>query len=202
MIPRKPGWGSPEKDRSNRFRLAIDFTVMALIASMLSSCHMSGARSSLAVAGEPDFVRFTGPVPVWIFIPAPAIIDQSSGFPAAIALPPRRGFSTNRIEVVVSGEVVSPGTFNLPAGCTVLEAIGRAGGFTRWAYNKKILFHKSSGAGNTLYLRFRPLSGTRYREVWYALTPAGPYLSPRNDEGVVADHVLQAGDRIHVRRTM
>jgi hypothetical protein len=51
------------------------------------------------------------------------------------------------IRVIVAGQVVRPGEYELPAGSTVLEAIQLAGGFTDYAWTRDIHLIPREGTG-------------------------------------------------------
>src|SRR6266550_1169083 len=79
----------------------------------------------------------------WIYVPRPSI-DKPRGAPAEVALP-RLPYTTNRIELFVGGEVAAPGAIKPPQGCTVLQAVSYAGGFTDFAFTRRLKLMKSSG---------------------------------------------------------
>src|SRR5437867_623023 len=142
--------------------------LLALMASTLAGCYSAERRPP---SQETPYVfHYTGEPPVWIFMPFPSITEDASGYPAQISVPHRRGYTTNRInriEVVVGGEVVSPGVVRLYPGTTVLQAIGCAGGFTAYANNKRLRITKTSGQPLVLYLRSRRTANSDHRQVWY-----------------------------------
>jgi hypothetical protein len=125
----------------------------------------------------------------WMYIPTPSI-DKARGAPAEVPLP-SWFYTTNRIEVFVSGEVRSPGRIMPPEGCTVLQAIGYAGGFTDFAFTPRLSLLKGSGQRLDLHLRSRPKDRFGHRQAWYEF-----------DSASGRDYVLQAGDRLHVGRSV
>jgi len=80
----------------------------------------------------------------WMYIPAPSI-DRPRGAPAEVALP-RQPCTTDRIQVLVAGEVVSPGAIRPPQGCTVLQAVGYARGFTEFAFTPRLRLRPTGDA--------------------------------------------------------
>src|SRR5262245_34588851 len=70
----------------------------------------------------------------WIYVPKPSIdeADSRRGNLALVVLP-ARPYTTNRMDLTVTGEVRARGAIRPPQGCTVFEAIGYAGGFTDFA---------------------------------------------------------------------
>ena len=127
----------------------------------------------------------------WIFIPLPSFDEGIRGFPAEVQLPPRL-YGTNRIAVEVSGEVVAPGKIQPLAGSTVLQAVGMAGGFTPFAYTRKLELHEISGEPIQLHRCTAVVSPYMWR-VYYQLG-TDSYSDSRTD------HVLADGDVIYVRR--
>jgi hypothetical protein len=167
--------------------------VLALMASVVSGCH-TAHQSETKDRERSDIVHFTGQAPVWTFIPFSTYdVEDKRGYPAQIALPVVRDYSTNRIEVTVGGEVVSDGIVHLHRGGTLLQAISCAGGFTVYAKVSTVRVRKSSGEGVTLYLRWRPLPGGRYRQVRYDTAAHGESAS---------DYQLEDGDHIYVSRAL
>ena len=125
----------------------------------------------------------------WIYVPRPSI-DKPRGAPAEVDLP-HLSYARNRIEVLVEGEVTSPGAIIPRQGCTVLQAVGYAGGFTDFAFTRRLKLTKLSGQRFNLYLRSRPKDQSGYRQVWHELE------SPST-----ADYVLEAGDKLFVPKTV
>jgi protein involved in polysaccharide export with SLBB domain len=116
-----------------------------------------------------------------------------SGYPAQIALPSERRYTTNRIEVTVHGDVAASGRVQLPEGSTVLEAISRTGGFLDYARKSQLRVTRKSGTRFKLYLRSHFVAGARHRLVWYDV---------KVDGNAMKDFVLEDGDEIHVARAI
>jgi len=165
--------------------------VLGLVTCLAAGCQMSQRRSSSQDA--PDVFHYAGNPPVLIFIPLASLRPEDNrGYPAQIALPAQRDFTTNRIGMTARGEVVSPGVVRLRSGSTVLEAIGSAGGFAPCAHKKRLRVSKSSGEPVTLFFHSRRTASARFGLVWCD-------TSQEDSLGVaVSDYVLEAGDEIHV----
>lgn len=168
---------------------------LGLVTCVLTGCQ--SAQRRYASKDAPDVFHYTGNPPVLMFIPLASLgPEDSRGYPAEIALPTDRGFTTNRIEVAVGGAVASPGIVRLRSGSTDLEAVSAAGGFEPWAHKKRLRVSKHSGQPVTIYFHSRTAAGARYRLVWYDTT--------ENDSGKapVSDYVLDAGDEFHVPKAV
>lgn len=163
-----------------------------LVCVLAAGCQTVERKPSSSPDTASDIIHYTGEPPIWIFIPFPSITDNADGYPAQIVMPRRQNHTTNRIEVVVDGEIILPGVVKLDRGGTVLQAIGCAGGFTSSAYTKKVNIIESSGHVMTLYLCSHQSSDT-HRRVWYDVKPDGASGS---------DCVLEAGDEIFIPRTI
>jgi hypothetical protein len=124
----------------------------------------------------------------WNYVPSPSI-DKPKGSPAEVALP-TLPYTTNRIELFVRGEVVAPGAIKPPQGCTVLQAVSYAGGFTAFAFTRRLKLMKASGGSFNLHLRSRAKGLCGHRQVWYEL-----------ENPSATDYILEAGDKLHVPRT-
>jgi len=113
----------------------------ALVSSLIV-CAAVGCRTAQhrgPAQDAPDVVHYSGDTPVWVFIPSsPWEATDRRGFPSQIALRSARDYTTNRIEVAVSGEVLSSRAVHLRSGSTVLQAVSCAGGFTEYALMKTI----------------------------------------------------------------
>jgi hypothetical protein len=83
------------------------------------------------------------------------------------------------ITVNVDGEVQHPGTFEVPEGTTVLEAIATAGGFTRFSYIAKIYISYDGQ-------RYALLPKRNKGSCWYG--------------GVASDYILKPSTRVWVAR--
>jgi hypothetical protein len=140
----------------------------------------AGCRTAQQESSSPMF---------WMYIPAPSI-DRLRGAPAEVALP-RQPYTTNRIQVLVAGEVVSPGAIRPPQGCTVLQAVGYAGGFTEFAFTRRLRLTRASGQTMDLHLRSRTTGKRGHSLVWYKL-----------GRSRTTDCVLEGGDRVYVPRTV
>src|SRR6267378_26464 len=113
-------------------------TSLFLLVFVLSACRSGDSRRADLLRGSDGQKAYqTNDLPVanencashfWIYVPRPSI-DKPRGAPAEVALP-RLPYTTNRIELFVGGEVAAPGTIEPPQGCTVLQAVSYAGGFT------------------------------------------------------------------------
>ena len=138
---------------------------------------------------------YHGNLPVLISIPFDGVLrsENTSSYPAQIALPSDRDFTTNRIEVSVNGAVASPGVVRLRSDSTVLESINAAGGFAPWAYAKKIHVTGSGHRQFVLYLHSRPLAGTHFKMVWCDTNKLD------NVRGLISDYGVSAGDKISIR---
>jgi hypothetical protein len=85
---------------------SVRILLLGLITAVLPGCQ-SARRGSPSERAH-SIIHFSGDPPFWIFIPLANIDPEGSrGFPAQIALPVRGEYTTNRIEVIVGGEVVS-----------------------------------------------------------------------------------------------
>jgi hypothetical protein len=126
----------------------------------------------------------------WIYVPKPSIdaADSGRGNLALVVLPARR-YTTNRMDLSVTGEVRAPGAIKPPQGCTVFEAIGYAGGFTDFAFPKRLSLGKATGQRLRLYLQSEVQDRFGHRRVWYGL-----------DKFSRTDYVLEAGDELHIPR--
>ena len=125
----------------------------------------------------------------WIYIPG-ANLDKPRGAAAEVALP-NLPYTTNRIKVFVEGEVALPGVITAPQGCTVLQAVGYAGGFTAFALTPRLKLTRPSGQSFDLHLRSRSKDRSGNRQVWYVL-----------EKSSTADYVLDTGDKLYVRKTV
>ncbi len=164
---------------------------LSFLACLLTGCEIAKRRASAKDA--PDVFHYAANPPVLTFIPLASLgPEENRGYAAEIALPVHQDITTNRIEVVVHGAVASPGIVRLPSGSTVLEAVGAAGGFTPWAFKKRLRISKHSGQPVTIYFHSRRTTGTRYRLVWYDTTENDSRSIP------VSDYVLDAGVEFHV----
>lgn len=136
----------------------------------------------------------------WAYIPTPGL-ESVSGFPAEIALPARR-YGTNRIEVFVGGEVVSPGIVRVPAGCTVLQAVGHAGGFTPFAFGPRVKLIEATGQGYRLRLNRKRVGLFGHRIVWYAPEGSRGAIVTRRTARASSDtdYLLDHGDQIYALR--
>ena len=176
-----------------------------LLLLTLASASLAGCRTNQPPASshESDVIHYAADTPFWIFIPFARLTDDGRGYPARIALPPRKDWTTNRMEILVQGEVIVEGIVRLRPGSTVLQAISCAGGFSNYAFARKGVRVSRSSGSVSLYLRSRWVPGAQYREVWCDTKPDGPYLSPKDADGTsVGDYVLQPGDRIFVARAI
>lgn len=177
--------------------------VLALAGCVFVGCQTQESHSVSHPDKASDVVTFTGKPPVWMFIPFPTIIEESHGFPAQILMPPSSRFPTNPVEVVVTGEVVSPGVVKLPRSCTVLQLINHVGGFTGFAFNRRANVTKKSGDSVTLYFHWRRTPDGRFRQVWYDEIRGEQLVSPKDSNRVPkGDYILEDGDKLHIRRTM
>jgi len=168
--------------QSSRAVLLLVMTVIVMVTA--------GCRSPSYTA---HVLTYDGQPPVWVFIPLVRLFDQDrAGFAAEVALPPRSSYSTNRVAVQVRGCVVSPGEMRLPEGCTVLQAVSSAGGFTDFAFTKSIRLTKRDGTMVLLTLNSRRSASTGRQLVWYG----------DDRDGVARDYVLEDGDKVEVRLTM
>ena len=174
--------------------------LLAIAAGLLAGCQTNEPRSSPQPA---DVIHYTGETPAWIFIPFGRLTENGSGYLARIALPPRRDWTTNRMEVAVEGAVMLDGIVKLRQGSTVMQVIGCAGGFSDRGSARRVTVWRSSAPPVRLFLRSRWLPGALYREVWYDTKPDGPYPSPKDTgSNSASDYVLQPGDKISVARVM
>ena len=162
--------------------------LLMYVSLVLCLAGCQGVKRTPSALDAPDVIHYAGNPPVLIFIPIPALTDDFAGYPAQIALPAHRDFTTNALNVAVSGEVLSPGLVTLRSGSTVLQAIVAAGGLTPSAFTKRLSLRKSSGQSVSLYRHSRRTAGDRYRLVWCDVT--------REDSGHVApvDYILDPGD--------
>jgi hypothetical protein len=166
--------------------------LLALIVCVAQACH--SPRRGYSSGTARGIIPYSGDPPVWIFIPLASLDpDGRRGFPAQIAVPPRREYTTNRIEVIVGGEVVSQGSVRLRPGSTVLQAINQAGGFTAFSYTRRLRIVKSSGLRLNLYRRSGAIPNREYVQVWYDTEENGHS---------VTDYVVEQGDEIHVGRAV
>jgi hypothetical protein len=168
-----------------------------IVFSTLMACAITGCQTTERSPSPPtisDAVRYTGNPPTLIFIPFPNDATvETSGYRAQIASPPRRDYTTNRIQVRVGGEVVSSGIVRLYPGSTVLQAICSAGGFTPFALPTRLYIIKSSGQRVKIYLRSRPMADSSFKLAWY---------DTKKDADSGSDYVLDSGDEIEVEKTV
>jgi hypothetical protein len=188
-----------------RRRATYNGLTMALAAlnCVFAGCQSPEGRVAPSLERASSVINYCGDCPVWIFIPAPSITDYDAhGSPAEISLP-ERAHTTNRVEVEVNGEVVSPGKVTVPVGSTVLQAINYAGGFTRFAYSKHLTLNKRSDERVRLYLRSRSTRESTHRLAWYGTEKSGSNRAPKDSPAKAAtDYVLHSGDKLHVPTTM
>ncbi len=138
-------------------------------------------------------------VPFLLYFPSYAM-EQSSrkGFVAEIALP-ERSYSTNRIEVTLQGQIRIQGAEQIPEGSTITQAINYAGGFTDFAYSKKLRLQSRTGNAVTLHRHSRLRTGIKCPLVWYDTNPRDFLASPKDAiPSLPHDYILQSGDVIHV----
>jgi hypothetical protein len=111
---------------------------------------------------------------------------------AEVALPQNRALGGN-IRVFVRGEVMSPGSYVVPEGTTVLEAIKAAGGFSHFAHTAKIRMYRQ-GSTRVLWLQGqkRPL---KRRLIWYSSDETGTRSAPE-------DFILEPNITIEISRTL
>lgn len=172
----------------------ISIFIWAVLASTLAGCQSPQTRPPSSYDTASDIVSYAGGPPALIFIPIPAISDFKTGYPAQIALPTHVMSTTNRIEVAVGGEVLSPRMIQVPKGTTALQAISYVGGFNELSNPRRLLIIKTSGQFVSLYLPSRRLTGSRFRKIWYE----SHLDSKASFSDDVSDYTLDAGDRIQV----
>jgi hypothetical protein len=125
----------------------------------------------------------------WMYLPEPSI-DKPRGNLALVVLP-ARPYTTNRMDLTVTGEVRAPGAIRPPQGCTAFEAIDYAGGFTAFAFARRVSLEKATGERLRLYLQSDLQDRSGRKRAWYGL-----------DKFSRLDYVLDAGDKLHVPRTV
>ncbi len=110
--------------------------------------------------------------------------------------------TNNVITVMVHGEIRNPGTLQVPRGSTILEVIKQAGGFTDFAYSKRIEIQRAGSSHR--YLLRREWNGLNHYRIWYVPSRRNPdtYSEEPVDSTVKTDAVAEAGDRIIVLRSM
>jgi hypothetical protein len=154
--------------------------------ALASGCHTS---------------RYSG-MRYWMFIPEPVFEGAVSGYPAEVLLPPY-GSTTNQITVTVGGEVVSPGKFIVPAGTTLLQGIGYAGGFKPSGWPNRVTVYRKT-SGRSIRPKLRTFVSERHTKVWYETQmtewdipgPKKPPLRPSTDM------VLESGDVVSIPRVV
>jgi hypothetical protein len=107
-----------------------------------------------------------------------------NNYRAVIALP-RETNSERTITISVRGQVKEPGEYEVPEGTTILQAIETAGGFTDYAFTRKLDVIESGGRHLGLQRQIRK----SFRSVpllWY-----GPSTKAE-------DFVLTDGASVHV----
>jgi len=126
---------------------------------------------------------------------------DDAGYKAEVLLPDTVP-TTNRILVHVTGEVVSPGQFSVPEGCTVLQAVAHAGGFTPSARVGRMVVHTDQGYKYRLRLRLKNVR--RHRQVWCELISAYPpdQLNSRASQSPETDFILHNKDACNVPRAV
>jgi hypothetical protein len=140
-----------------------------------------------------------GSHPAWLYVPTPGLYTLK-GYPAEAALP-RLIYTTNRIQIIVEGEVVSEGRVTVPVGCTVIQAVGYAGGFTPFAHAHHFRIRKKSGQGGYLILQCKRTWLFGHKRVWYLFEPYGQNMNhSRTFSTSDTDYELEDGDRIAVGR--
>lgn len=174
---------------SRRSPLAMKTTGTAALLLILPTLVLVGCQTSRKGGNR-----------AWAYIPTPGL-ETLSGFPAEIALPTRR-YGTNRIEVFVGGEVVSPGIVRAPVGCTVLQAVGHAGGFTPFAFAPRLRLIEATGRSYRLTLRRKRAGLFGHRIVWYAPEGSrGAFVTERTSRTPSdTDYPLDHGDQIYALR--
>ena len=126
-----------------------------------------------------------------------------------MALPAMDAATGASIIVQVSGEVCSPGTFQVPVGTTVLQAINAAGGFTSFASPYQWLQLERNGTIYRLLFReHREEENVAYSvqqrswTVWYLLAQwqegTGAWLPMESN--ITCDASLKSGDSLLVPR--
>lgn len=136
----------------------------------------------------------------WIFIPTNMTMQEApiSGYPAEVLLPVQP-FTTNRIQVEIRGEVVSPGTVSVPQGSTVLQAIGHAGGFKAFARGRVTVSH-ADGTRTQLSRKSKVLN--KRRQVWFEVQANTSSTSTQRTDSPPTDFVIQDGDSILIPRAV
>ncbi|MFO1514992.1 MAG: SLBB domain-containing protein [Verrucomicrobiota bacterium] len=166
--------------------IVLAFTLVSLVTI---GCQTPAKQSSSLPSTAPDvteYMEYAEQVPVWMFIPvSQMIMAPGRGFPAQIALPHRTTFTTNRIEVRVTGQVLAPGVMQLPEGCTLLQAVSFAGGFNRYASTKRVEVIKRDQ---------RTFKFTRY----FRRANSGHHIAWYGPSNSTTDYVLEDGDTVYV----
>jgi len=144
--------------------------------------------------------QFAGNGGDWLFIPRRGSLDSAPyGYLAEVRVAEHK-FSTNRIRVVVQGEVKDPGEIVVGEGTTVLEAVARAGSFTDWASVNRVGLTRNS-IQHPLRLRGRNGGAPVYRQVWYIDSMTGTNaIKTSTKPWEVSDIVLEDGDKVYVPR--
>ena len=163
---------------------------LALLAAGLSGCR--GPEASGPISWPRDAY------PTWTYIPLPSL-RKPKGFPAEVALP-EWSYTTNRIRIFVGGMVKSPGEHSVPENCTVLEAIGYAGGFSPGAYTSRASVSQAGGGVVRLRLASRRTWLLGHKRVWYEPAPGQTPTRRASPPAADTDFVLQDYDAIHVPR--
>lgn len=131
----------------------------------------------------------------WIFVPNVGWRGAAPvGYPVEVALP-RERYTTNRISVHIVGEVQSPGVLRVPEGCSLLQAIGHAGGFSPFAFPQRVRLIDARGQSRLLRLTWA--KDQDHWRVWYEVQPTKSY-EQRLDAKTETDFVLRENDTLHI----
>ena len=114
--------------------------------------------------------------------------------------------NTNSVmRAFVEGEVHHPGPLELPTGSSILDSIKQDGGFTDFAYTKRLVIERQ-GSRIGFVLRREPLgSGFRnHYRVWYVASYWNEVTQREEpvDRPAKGDAVLEPGDIVRVRRLL
>ena len=164
--------------------------ILGLLAIGLAGCRSPDAS---------DPISWTQPtVRMWTHLPT-AGIGKPRGFPAEVALP-EWSYTTNRIRIFVGGMVRFPGEHWAPENCTVLEAIGCAGGFLAGARTSRVSVTQDGAGAVRLQLASRRTWLLGHKRVWYEPAPGQTLTRRTSPTTPDTDFVLQNDDAIHLLR--
>jgi polysaccharide export outer membrane protein len=85
----------------------------------------------------------------------------------------------NSLKIFVTGEVKTPGVYELDREINVLQAISMAGGFTEWAKKRNIkVFRKLRGVEKTITVNYNAIVSGKHPELNIPLQPGDTIVVP------------------------